>query len=185
MSDVRTPKPQRRSGNELATPCEGWSSFRSPAASSRSFRTCPIARSSSGLTGSSTESRARPCGSSQHGTAHNCRRSHEYRSASQRRLRRGDDTRRGPRATLAASTADRPTASGSRERAPGPSSDRPTGGEHHRFRPHLPPARLRSRIWWRGSTNGSAPTGASTSSVTTATAAASRSWRVGKRPSAS
>ena len=33
----------------------------------------------------------------------------------------------------------------------------------------------RSRIWWHGSTNGSAATGASTSSATTATAAASRS----------
>ena len=37
-------------------------------------------------------------------------------------------------------------------------------------------ARPPSRIWWRGSTSGSAATGASTSSVATATAAASRFW---------
>ena len=82
MSDVRTPKPQRRPGNEPTTPCAGWSNFPNPVASSRSFRICPIARSSSGPTGSSTESRVRPCGSSQRGTARNCRRSHEHRSSS-------------------------------------------------------------------------------------------------------
>ena len=63
-----------------------------------------------------------------------------------------------------------------RESAGQPRRLAPSRGGRHRLRPHPTPMRPQSRIWWRGSTSGSAATGASTSSVATATAAVSRFW---------
>ena len=63
-----------------------------------------------------------------------------------------------------------------RESAGWPHRPTPPRGERPRLGSHLTPARPPSRIWWRGSTSGSAATGASTSSVATATAAESRFW---------